>query len=766
MGNSNNNRPFELLGLSARSHNCLKRANINTQGKLIERYAEVICDDIKGNCPRIKEALYVSQVRVAIYKNEALLIAEDDNVLENKELLNAVYSDVSIYMIFENYICTILRELSTLHMFSLKQRMPIGLRNSDVFMQMINNLIATGRLDYTESGLQYHMLTVMDCTKLMEEGNKKTVLMCRLQGMTLEEAGNVIGVTRERARQLVKKSLEKMPKLREDDFKYWFENYGIAKENFKNIFGLTEESYNYLKSKYKKGTKSLEELLNDENITGTIAQKTEKEMYKHCVLIEGEYVPIKRESIIRKLLQVNYSDRDCVVSEFYKLYMDFLKTNGLEDNEKLLHTSERAFEARLDDQRYTLIKYGRKVRYYNMEEYDLGILFAELQLEAYQGLEISTAKLFNTHRELMEEYDIMDEYELHNLMKKNEDKLPFPITLGRMPLISIGDADREQQVVQLLYRIAPVDCYGYGNAYEEEYGVKSETVSANFVQYINRYYNNGIYSIDYVVMTQDEYRILGNKLTEDFYFIEDIKVAYVEMFPDGDVSKVNAFNLKTMGFRVYVNYVVRDTYPSSDMYFRQLLTKNDVIDLDCLDKRMGYNQGFAFVLEGLRVNFDILEFERNKYLSFERFSKAAPDISKEDLKQFALDVAAFEEEEFFTIKSVRRKGFTSKIDDIGFDEWFYSALMRSNKSIRYNKAGGTFLFGHIDRQFKLDEFVYFLMKRFRKIGIMKLIDYIYDIYGLKFDKTKVTYIISRTSMYYDSITQKVYLSKEEYYEDI
>lgn len=31
--------------------------------------------------------------------------------------------------------------------------MPVGLRNSDVFMQMINNLTAKRRLDYTESGL-------------------------------------------------------------------------------------------------------------------------------------------------------------------------------------------------------------------------------------------------------------------------------------------------------------------------------------------------------------------------------------------------------------------------------------------------------------------------------------------------------------------------------------------------------------------------------------------------------------------------------------
>lgn len=734
--------------------------------QLVEKYAEIICADIKENCPRLKENLYLSQIKVAIYKNEALLSEDAEAALENKELQNAIYSDDSIYKLFENHICSLLLDLSTVPLFSLKQRMPVGLRNSDIFMQMISQLTEKRRIDYTESGLQYHLLTVLDYTKLLDDGNQKTALMCRLQGMTLEETGRIIGVTRERARQLAKKALEKMPKLREDDFKYWFENYDITKEEFKNVFGLSEESYNYLKGTYKKGTKSLEEIVNDENITGPIAQRVEKEMYKYCILIEGEYVPIKREAIVRKLLQLNYTDKDCFVTELYDLYLDFLKTHGLENNEKLSNTSERAFEARLDDQRYTLIKYGRRIRYYNMDEYDLDVLFAELQLEAYKGLEISTAKLYDTHIELMKEYGILDEYELHNLMKKNENKLPYPVTLGRMPLLSVGESNREQQVVQLLYRIAPIDFYGFGNAYEGAYGVKSETVLANFTQCINRYYNNGTYSIDYVVMTPDEYRIFGSKLNEDFYFLEDVKVLYNETFPSGDTSKINPFNLKTMGFRVYVDYIVRDTYPSSDIYFRELLTKKHIIDLNSLDKRMGYNQVFAFVLEGLRVNFDILEFEKGKYLSFERFSKGAPDITKEDLRQFTLDVEAYEDEEFFTIKSIRRKGFTSKIDDIGFDDWFYSALLRSNKNIRYSKTGGSFLFSHMDRQFKLGEFFYFLMKRFRKIGIMKFVDYIYDVYGLKYDKYKIAYIINQTRMYYDSIMEKVYLNKEEYYEDI
>lgn len=738
-----------------------------TNSALIEKYANIINEDIRVNCPKLKATMYASQVKVAVYKCEEILDKNIENIFEYKELMNKVYSEQALYKVFENYICQLLLDYVTLPLYALKQKMPEGLRSSDVFMEIINKLSSGGKIDYTEGGLQYHLMTVLDYTKLMEEGNQKTALMCRLQGMTLEETGSIIGVTRERVRQLAKTALSKMPKLREDDFEYWFETYDITKEEFKNIFNLTEESYNYLKGTYKKGTKSLEELLEDERITGPVAQRAVKEMYKYCVVIAGEYVPLKREKLVRKLFKLNYSVVDCAVSEFYNLYMEFLRDNGLDTNEKLLYPSERAFEARLDDQRYTLIKYGRRVRYYDMDEYDLDALIADLDLAAYDGLEISTLKLFNAYPELMEEYNIMDEYELHNLMKKNEEKLQsYNITLGRMPFLSVGETDREQQTIEFLYRVAPIEFYDFGRAFEEEFGVKSETALANFTPFVNKYYNNGVFSVDYVIMSEAEYRILGNKLSEDFYFIEDIKKIYLETFLNGDVGKINPYNLKTMGFLVYVDYVVRNIYDSGEEYFRALMLRNDITDISKFDKRIMYNQAFQFVIENLRVEFSLLEFERNKYVTFERFSKGAPGITKEDLKNYAFDAADYSSEEFFSIKSINRKGFTSTLDVLGFDDWFYGALLRANKEIRYSKMGGGFLFSHIGRQFTRSDFFLFLMKKFKKIDIMKFIEYIEEEYGLKFDRYDVTPVISKSSMYYDPIMEKIYLNKEEYYEDI
>ena len=733
----------------------------------IDCVANVIIEDIYNSRSNLRKDNLEMMVRGLVFANRGLLTSDTTNVLENKELMNEIYSSKVILKKFEKYIGSLLRDYTTLSLFKLKQKMPLGLQNSDVFMQIINDMTSRGKIDYTESGLQYHFTTLSDCLKLMTDENAKTALLYRLQGLTLEEAAQHMGITRERVRQLANKAIGKMPRIREDDFKYWFETYDITKEEFMNIFCLNEESYYYLRGTYKKGKKLLEEIFEDQQITGPIAQRAAKEMEKYCVIIAGEYVPIKRDLIVKKLMAANFSDKDCHVTEFYELFFKFLEENGLSENEKLTYPSERAFGARLDDQRYSLSKYGKRYRYYDMVEYDLDDLFASLHLEIYNDMEISTSKLVVSNPELMEEYHIFDEYELHNLMKKNEDKLAkYNVKLGRMPLLSIGNANREEQVIDLLLRLAPIELNDYANAYQEKYGVNSATVMANFVQVINEYYENGMFSLDYPAMTQTEYQILNGKLVEDFYFIEDIEKTYIESVPSAKVEKINSYNLKVMGFMVYTDYVVRNTYQNAYAYFKNWFIEKTFIDLNVVDKRITYNQEFSFVLEELRVNFDILEYEKNKYISYDRFSKGAPDITKEDLKKFAIDAAEFTQEQFFTIKSIRKAGFVSKIDDIGFDDYFYSALLRSNKAIRYNKVGGTFLFAHMDRQFKFIEFVEYLMKRFRNISVQKLLDIIFDEYGIKYDRADLISRVNNTGMYYDRIMEKVYINKEEYYEDI
>lgn len=736
----------------------------------IEKYTDIIVKDISERCSEIKQDKVRPTIKSCLMQNISEFGNVDDaeEIINDKRLMNIIYSDDFIKKFFSTYISTKLLKGGVIPLFALKLSLPEGLCASDVLIQIINDMVEKNRIEYIENGLRYHLLMVMDYVKLMEEGNQKTALVNRLNGLTLEETGQIIGVTRERVRQLAKRGIEKFPKLREDDFKYWFENYDLSEEECCHIFEIPVQSYNYLEMSYKKGTKDMEQMLEDPQIIGSMAQRVTKEVYKNCVLIEDEYVPIKRDELIKNLLRIYYSDDECTLQEFYDFYMDFLKTRGLEEDEKLLFPSIRAFEARLPEKNFVLLKYGKRIRYYDIDNMEFEEFVKTLELSRYRNLEISTLKIFNDNIETMQEYDIHDEYELHNLIKKCEDKMQqYDIDLGRMPFITFGIADRDMQVITLLEQLTPISNDEFAEFYEEEYGVLARTVLANLVGCIDKYLYNGIYKMDHKELPIAEYNEMKRQLIEEYYFLEDVRAMYKNIFPDGDVSCINSYTLKTIGYRVYTNYIITNKYPSSESYFRGLFTCSGVVDTTKFDKRLKYNQSYYHVLWGLRDSYQILEFENGKFLTIERFMRGADGITVDDLKQYASDAVNFIDEEYFTIKMVRDMGFTSKIDNLGFDDFFYESLIeRNTDEINSSRTGGGILFRKSEKKVTRQKFFKYLMKKFRKIDIIKFMDYIKEVYGLEFERWYITSLADGVGMYYDDIMERLYINRDEYYEDI
>jgi hypothetical protein len=96
----------------------------------------------------------------------------------------------------------------------------------------------------------------------------------------------------------------------------------------------------------------------------------------------------------------------------------------------------------------------------------------------------------------MRRYDIRDEYELHNLLKKLSGKLKFKnIEFTRMPMITFGNANRDDQVLDLLIRLAPVTKVEFAQAYENEYGVHAATFMGGYLKNIMEYLHNGVLDI-------------------------------------------------------------------------------------------------------------------------------------------------------------------------------------------------------------------------------------------------------------------------------
>lgn len=93
----------------------------------------------------------------------------------------------------------------------------------------------------------------------------------------------------------------------------------------------------------------------------------------------------------------------------------------------------------------------------------------------------------------MKKWDIRDEYELHNLIKKKVDLQKHKITLGRMPTIEFGNACQDTQVKDLMIELAPITRSNLAHEYERRYGTHHMTTKANYFHCIQEYIQGNTY---------------------------------------------------------------------------------------------------------------------------------------------------------------------------------------------------------------------------------------------------------------------------------
>jgi hypothetical protein len=269
----------------------------------------------------------------------------------------------------------------------------------------------------------------------LEEGRAKTCILEKAQGRTLEEIGTTFGITRERVRQIIVKTMEGRPRLKEDKYLYLFEKYDLDKEKVQQIFEFEPYSYEYYCMVTKKGgTRNYLEMM-EEDLPAYVKKNLENYRYRDCLDIDGEKVEKNRNSILQYILRTRC--RDEVTETQVRQYFDaFLKEYGLDGSDKFQYP-ERYFEMKLSTKPDVLWKHGKKLRYFVMSEEDFKKLLEEIHFHDLKDVEISTKELFLAYPEIMKKYDLRDEYELHNLMKKH---MPdSDIDFNRMPHIGIGN---------------------------------------------------------------------------------------------------------------------------------------------------------------------------------------------------------------------------------------------------------------------------------------------------------------------------------------
>lgn len=633
-------------------------------------------------------------------------------------------------------------------------------------VSLIDELADEGKINRNGSTVTRQYPSAREYAEGLQDDRQKEILLARFGGKTLEEVAALYNLTRERVRQIQGKAFRNVPRLAEDKYRYVFENYYFSKEDFHLAFDEPDETFYYLEivtGRKQTDTKLLEEALEDAQLSVAMRRQIERAVYKQYVTVDGRRILKKRPDLVRYVVS-QYCREQTDYSDFLSLYAMLLEDLGL-SGEPALEIFDRTYENKLNACDYVLWAHGKRLRYYLISEHDYSELVEIVTSETYRNTELSARLFFKNYPELMQELDVRDEYELHNLLRKiwpkDDDRLRF----GKNPTITIGTANRDEQVLDLLLQYAPISVQELAAKMEELYGFDQLTSIGSYFNSFRDYYHNGVYSISAAALPQDRFSVMQTLLTGDYYSIPEIQKQYIKRFPGTERADINPYTLNTLGFHVYSGYVVSRRFANATDYFSRLLTGNDISDLKDIRREIQNIGAFSSTLDHLRQRRELVEFEPHQLIHIRRLE--AGGVTREKLEDYCNKVLSWiGENRVFTICSLRKNGFAHELDDLGFDDWFYSSLLCEDPRFSSRRIGGTRLLYSGQRAITLEDLLADILLEREKIEIFDLIELLEEEYGIILEKDKLVWLIKESSLYYDNIMETVYIDYDTYFEEI
>ena len=763
-----NDVSIEEMLFSNRAYKRLKSSGYDKMSKLIFADLEQI-SSIPGmgasSITEIKE-----KVKQYIFSNEEFIrkaVAGDESVFYSPDFLAkkilGLYDDCPFdgfsFQDFVTKLC--IREEKITEEFLKEQ---------------IGNLIGENKLEYVDYRCYrvYRRFedVLKECPAIIER-DRELIFKRYYDNETYEVIGTEINLSKQRVSQIVDRAVKSVLTwykgstgenyFAEDYFDYFYRTYTFDKKKIEDSKLLR---YFELR-KVKQGNKPLNLALKDvNNLDIGIRQRIKIKMNENRVYIDGEWIERSKYSLENYVVK-RFCQENTYYDDFINIYTTFLLKQGIDDAELLgLEENRKARKRRIKESRIVLWKQGEQLRYYNVDDNDYEDLLEILDLERFENVKISTNLFFNENPEILKEYDIRDQYELHNLLRKTIKIENYPdLKFEKMPHLIFGEFDKKKVIMDILFEKKSLKTEELLDIMEDEYGFDRASVAAWGWSEFSKYHSKGRYTIEDKIMDLNRLNIFKENLTQDFYYKDEITNKYNEIFPDGDLGEVNDYNLNEMGFQVYGRYILQN-YDTLEQYFEELLTKDELFNLAAYRRRYLYVVSFTNKLSELKKSRRIIEYDPEEYINLSRLERNG--LTEDKIQDFCDKVYELvPDESYFTMESLRQEGFSTEIDMYGFSDWFHSNLLIGDDRFSINKIYGNLLLYKGNKNITKQSFIYDLVSRYKSIDLYDLINELTQIYGFNIKRrSDILTIIRDTEIFFDDIMERLYSDKEYYYDEI
>lgn len=705
-------------------------------------------DEIKEIVFSLLDTVHLESVDLEKYGHEILFALDFDYTLRNKK---RNYIQSTLLNVFR-------KQRKDMSLFLIKRKINSLFYGEIDIQKELNYFIKEGLIVFTPEGIRYQRLHIDNY--IQSHSQNYPVVNQRLKGQTLEEIGQTMGVSRERIRQIEKNERTRIPihDVHEMSYAKYYTEYDLTMLEFCKVFSFTNSQYRFLELACKKLSdnhqiKSKEMLMQSDELTFIERNKLEDILNKNFLIIGNRKIEKTKLALIEYLIEI-YGKEEIRRDDFYDLVRQFVIEHHLDFD----FSSNRALDGVLDRAKNVLHKYGRKLVHYQVDTEDLISTLQGINFEHYMDQEISAKKLFDNYKEDFNQIDIFDEYELHNLLKRYINYLPNYVTIKRMPLIEIGQVDRDEQVLNLMIELSPINVNDFADEYSNKYGVLAQTVKANFLNVIEEFKKGETYFSDAPVLNPVVVDNLKTLLTHPFYMKEDVKNLYAEKY---GAEKIPDYIFNRLGYRNFSEFILLDKFTRAETFFEETYFNKEMFEVD--DNRLYLLGSFRYRLFKKLSNYEVFEYQKDSFISMNKLTNYA-DITKDDVIELLNEFDLVVSDQYFTVSHIEFVIEKSKFSELGFDNIFYESILKTTKGYRFQRIGGAMVFRKTKNKFYTYELIDEIVFKYKSMDIYDLMEFLDENYGINLSKEKIICSCQKTEMYYNPTMEMIYTDIEKFYE--
>lgn len=604
----------------------------------------------------------------------------------------------------------------------------------------------------------------------------RSVIEGRLAGKKLRQVGEELDITRERVRQIQTKELQKRPPITEDSYRYLFDSYAFTEDAFCKATNEPTETFNYLKlTANSKGVerKPLSEMLDDPKVPEMVKETLlGGQIDDDFLYVDGVRIAKNKQAIAAHLVQHDFCGGPVLLNDLFDKYLEFLEQNDCSDDKRLDPTNRRAFYTTLERNKELLVTpseetgEGSIARSFDTTKNFTTLIDAIANL-ANLNIECSTNLLLKRPeiKRIADDLDIRNGNELHAVLASFDDELPN-VKFGRMPMITLGEADRSDQVLELIKELSPISGLDLSNEYERKFGVKAATFYGTYLKDFKSYLHDGKYVYEEFELTPEQKGFIRSEISRNngYMALDYLKSQFSLKFnelPDGYLNKET---LEQANCRISAGLVIDNDLDMAEM-FQKLIDKNDYINLNTpgISEEVFRNQEFLSELNKAKRRFEVIEYDADHYLCTRILSELPHPVDTSDMQDFMEKALEWMESRVpYTGKSLRESGFDhplfNLIEILPVKDRFYESVLAQGYvggRLKRTNFGNCTFFCKKDGWFTIADVLEYEVAKRQTIDLDDLRQLLNETYGLDTTRQTLLNTIHRSALNWDSSTSFV-----------